>query len=221
MSPPSGSNYRSAVVALLLAMALLITACGGESESAAPELASLADAAEVSDDATTSDTGEIDEIDEAERTFEDAQLDFAACMRESGIESWPDPEPGADGPGAFRNLDFEALGIDPQSADFRETIDECRGEFEGVAGGQGELSPEEEAERLDDQIALAECIRQNPGWEDFPDPDPNGGGFAGVRELFQAGDLDVEAFRELAQTCATELGIEAGPGGGAGRGPGA
>lgn len=216
MFPRSGPSSKWLAAAFFITLALFASACGGDAESAGAgaDIATLADdATDVDSDEGAAEGSSETEEDDTERTFEDAQLDFAVCMRASGIEEWPDPAAGSGGAG-FRDLDFEALGIDPASDDFRTIIDECRAELDGVAGGREGLTPEEEAEQLDSQIALAACIRENPGWEDFPDPDPNGNGFDGIRELFQSGDLDPAEFRELAQTCAADLGLEQGPGGG-------
>ncbi len=210
---------RLALVGLTLI--LFATACGGGSdEEAGDAIASLGAADGSSDElAAGADTPDTDGDSTEERTFDDASLDFAVCMREEGITEWPDPTPGQEAGGRpFADVDFDALGIDPRSDEMQEIFDICRVEFDGVAGPDQELTPEEEAERLDDQIAIAACIRENPGWEDFPDPDPNGGGF-GLRDAVEDGEIDFAELRPLLQDCASQLGLEGlGQGGRGGQG---
>ena len=218
---------RGALV--VLALVLFTTACGGDAtDDAEVGIATLADVEEpVEDEVAMGDGGiaegepepeepepEDSESEEPkeERTIEDASLDFAACMREERISAWPDPTPGLKGGQPFSDVDFAALGIDPTDQDFLDTVNTCRAEFEGVADGREALSPEEEAERRDTEIAMAECIRGNPGWEDFPDPDPNGGGFEQVREAVLNGEIDFAALVPVLQDCASQLGVEL-PGG--------
>jgi len=156
-----------------------------------------------------SDPAEADDAEEpvAEQSFEDAALDFSVCMRDGGVSAWPDPTPGFQGR-PFADVDFAGLGIDPTSQDFLDVVASCRVEFEGVAGPQQDLTPEEDAERRDNEIAMAECIRGNPGWEDFPDPDPVDGGFQHVRDAVLSGEISFQELIPVLQDCASQLGIE-------------
>ncbi|MCP3939824.1 MAG: hypothetical protein GY708_31160 [Actinomycetia bacterium] len=218
------SPVSTRIAATLLSLVLLVAACSGSSSDDADDAggeirtldSNVTEVATGAGDLTTEDAS--NEAPDEERTIEDAQLEFAVCIRESGYPEWPDPDPNAEG-GAFRGQDLEALGIDFDDQEFREALDSCRSVFEGVAGGREDLDPEQQAEREDQALALFACIRQNPGWEDIPDPDFSSQGGGGLRELFINGDLDVDEFRTLAQECQTELGIEGG-GFGGGRGPG-
>ncbi len=230
------SNRASLRIGLALAVsALLFAACGASSSdsTADGEIATLAtatiDELATGDGATAVGAAADAGVDD-ERTFEDAQLDFSACMRDSGYPEWPDPDPNAEG-GPFGGVDVQALGIDFNDDAFRTVLDTCREELQGVVGDRQELDPEQQAERQDQTLALFACIRTNPGWEDLPDPDLTGGaggGGDGIRALFQSGDYDIDEFRTLSQQCQTELGIEGGGfgggqgggGQGGGRGPG-
>lgn len=223
--PAHSLNWSLRSAALLVVLAVVMGACAGESAvDDEAGIASLADvvealpddevamAAEGEESVTTDETEpepeptESDELEE-EQTFEDAALGFSMCMRENGVDAWPDPTPGVQGR-PFADVDFAALGIDPTSQDFLDVIAICRVEFEGVAGPQEELTPEEEAEQRDNEIAMAECIRGNQGWEDFPDPDPVNGGFAHVRDAVLAGEIDFQELIPVLQDCASQLGIE-------------
>lgn len=227
------SRPRVRALLLLLTITLIAAACGSSDGDDAADVGlatletSTADgagdgdiAAGADSTAADSDTTDADSTDEAPATFDDAQLDFAQCLRDSGFTDWPDPDPStAGGRGGFGNVDLTALGIDRDDADFQAATEECRSSFDGVTGGRGELDPEQQAEAQDRLIELFACIRENPGFEDLPDIDLGGGG---LRELITSGDIDIEEFRELSQACQTELGIEGGLGGGpGGRGAGA
>lgn len=204
----------------LFVLALFAAACSSSDDSADSDsqIATLDDGVGASGDdalAATTTTAPQEEL-----TFEEAQLNFAACMRDTYPE-WPDPDPDAQGrgPGFDREVLTE-LGVDFQDADFRDLLQECQSDnFQGVAGAGADLSPEEQAELEDDLLALFACVREQPGYEDIPDPDFSGtaGGFGGLRELFQTGDIDPQEFRTVMQDCQAALGIEGGQGG---RGPG-
>ena len=71
-----------------------------------------------------------------------------------------------------------------------------------------DLDPAEEAERAEDQLALAQCMR-DLGW-DFPDPE-TGTGF-GRRMLDSGLDFADPAFGEDITTCQSDLGLEGPPG---------
>ena len=208
---------------LLGAAALLLTACGGGSSSAEDDDAGIASLETTAADEQAADTdvtvaADGDGADEEEElTFEEAQLEFSRCMRDNGYPDWPDPDPNAEAGRAFGNVDFESLGIDPRSDEFRSASQACREVFDGIAGGRADLSPEQQAELEDNLLAMFACVRENPGWEDLPDPDFSAGGRGfGLGDLFQSGDIDPAEFRDLIQQCQQDLGIDGlggGPGG--------
>ncbi|HCB37359.1 MAG TPA: hypothetical protein DEP66_03955 [Acidimicrobiaceae bacterium] len=201
-----------------MAVALTAAACAGGSSAAAGEsagetagqIASLegssadgagsAGRAEVDALAAVTTTQPVEEI-----TFEEAQLNFAACMRLE-YPDWPDPDPDE---GGFGRQAVEASGIDFRSDEFRQAVDGCRVELEGLAGVGGDLTPEEEAERDDRLLALFACVRETPGFENLPDVDlsGNGSGFD-LRALFGSGEFDPQTFRQRMQDCQAELGVE-------------
>jgi hypothetical protein len=198
----------------LFVLALFGAACSSSDDGADTEsqIATLDDGGGASGDdalAATTTTAPEEEI-----TFEEAQLAFAVCMRETYPE-WPDPDPDAQGGRlGFDRGALEELGIDFQDADFRDLIQQCQGDnFQGVAGAGNDLSAEEQAELEDNLLALFACVREQPGYEDIPDPDFSGGeGGFGLRELFQSGEVDPQEFRTVMQDCQTSLGIEGGGG---------
>jgi hypothetical protein len=138
----------------------------------------------ASADGATTETAEGDGGGEELDGFEEA-LAYAECMRENGVDEFPDPQ--GDGGGGMR-LELPE-GTDPESEEFQAAEDACE-----------DLQPgPEEGATIDPEIyeALLEyaaCMREN-GIEAFPDPEPNGGimmnGDMGVdpeSEEFQAAD---------------------------------
>ena len=211
---------RRLALPLALTLALVAAACGGSgSDGDADAIASLSeDAAPAGEDALAA---ESDETPEEELSFEDAQLEFATCMRETYPE-WPDPDPDVGrGRLGFAPDQLDDLGVDFRDPEFQTALEDCGEVFQGVVGAIGELTPEEQAELEDNLLALFACVRETPGFEDIPDPDFGGTGPGfGLREIFESGEIDPRDFRDAMQSCAGELGLEGGPGGGGFRGPG-
>jgi hypothetical protein len=201
----------------LLALGLLAAACSSsDTSSADDELATLQDAAPAINENAALAAPTTTAPEEGPLSFEDASLEFAACMRDEYPE-WPDPDPEA-GRRLINPEALDGLGIDFADEDFRAIIQECQGEFQGAGPGGQDRTAEEQAELEDNLLALFACLRENPGYEDIPDPDFSGGeqGF-GLRELFTSGEIDPQEFRTLMQDCQSELGIEGGGGGLGGR----
>lgn len=67
--------------------------------------------------------------------FQDKAVEFAACMRDHGIDM-PDPDFSDAGPGmgGFRQ---RIAGFDPDDPDFQEADEECRVQVWGADGGPG------------------------------------------------------------------------------------
>jgi hypothetical protein len=62
--------------------------------------------------------------DEEQREFKEAALANARCMREHGIENFPDPTFGENGRAELR-ID-KATGVDPDDPDFKEAEKACQ-----------------------------------------------------------------------------------------------
>ena len=195
-------------LALSWAMFLALGACGGAAaDTAAPTLASLEETSSDAAAAATT-TAPIDP--------EVAFQEFAACMREHGIDV-PDPEDGEGGfviggavPGDGGSVG-EALGPDAEA--FDEANKAC-GTILEDAFGEFELTPETEAEGRDQQLAFAQCMRDN-GVEDWPDPSGDG-----PIAIELGPDVDPETLNTATDTCAGQVFGDDGPRFGVGRGPG-
>lgn len=200
-------------LALLLAPAAL-TACGKDA-AGGPEVASL------QTDDTTGDGGASEgeqaaaPLTEEERT--QAVRDFAACMREHGVDM-PDPDMsgGSSGKGG---MVFSApavavgeVGPDgsmppgPDLSTMNEAQEACQEFMDklGPNGPMGEIDPEEEAKMREQALAFAACMREHG--IDMPDPQ-----FEGEGRMTQQGpaggiEFDEEAMKAATDACATEGG---------------
>jgi hypothetical protein len=167
---------RRYTIALLLGMlALSAAACGSDD----------GDGGVASVDGTASESASDDGGGGGgPEDFEEEALAYSECMRDNGIEEFPDPELSEGRMGLAL-----PKGIDPESEEFKAAEEAC----EDMRPG-----PDENAtidpELYDQLLAYSECMREN-GIEEFPDPNPNGGivmngelGFDPESEEFQAAD---------------------------------
>ena len=76
--------------------------------------------------------------EEQQQAMQDAQLAFAKCMREHGID-YPDPQFGENGMVTQQG----GTNIDPNDPDFKEAEDACRPIIEEAARAAGLPKPEE------------------------------------------------------------------------------
>jgi ABC-type glycerol-3-phosphate transport system substrate-binding protein len=168
---------RSLQAVALTSVALLVVACGSESD-AEPEPTVSEEIIIVTETATGSDTattpGTSDDVISTESDDEELAFEFAECMRDEGID-WPDPVTAADG-----SIDITggvvgdgSGSVDVRSDNFQSAIDECGSLLDGASflpnGGEGIL-PETQDQFLD----FAECLRDEG--VDVDDPDFGDGG---------------------------------------------
>jgi hypothetical protein len=165
---------RVLAAALLAACALAVAACGGEDPAGGGNSAA-----------------------DRESEAREAQLKYARCMRDHGIDM-PDPTFDADG----RSLQ---TGPDPADADdmkrgkFREAEQACKKYLDAIE--PPELSEEQQQEFKDAALANARCMREH-GIENFPDPTFGENGEARIR-LGRGSELDPEDpdFQEAQKAC--------------------
>jgi hypothetical protein len=179
---------------LAMALATLVAACSGD--SAGDGVASL----EVDDTVAAADTAapstSTTEAAEAGVDQEQAMLDFAACMRENGIEM-SDPSVDSDGNVQFGSLRSLVEGDVDRDA-MEAAREACIGDLEGVG-----LTFRENRDRTGEQDAFLEfaiCMRDN-GF-DMPDPDfsntgPGGDGKGPFGEI----DLEDPDFIAAMEPC--------------------
>jgi hypothetical protein len=200
----AGFSATPIAIALTLAVAVGVTAqvatLGHPEETAAPE-------------------GAVEtELEFADR--EEAILAFAACMRDNGIDM-DDPVAGTNGGRGFLRGGPEGGGaFDALSEEFQVAQATCADILEAA---RPEVDPAAEQERLETELLLAACLRDN-GYPQYPDPalDIDGRLQRGGQQFAELGiDRRSEAFQSARATCADENGVELlGPGAGPGPGRG-
>ena len=174
---------RTAILPLLLVLSLVAGACSdGDADSGVLSLGIDSGQAESLSAETESIPGE------------QAVLDFAACLRDEGLNI---DDPDVDAAGNLVPPNQHALaGETLDMAALHSAFDVCRELLDGVAFG---LSTEDLAEREDELLAFAVCMREN-GY-DLPDPDFSGDGHTGDGPFGDAIDTDDPTFQRAAQAC--------------------
>ena len=201
------AGLMAAPIALLFATSLSSAATAqvaslvGPTESPAPETEAAAT-----------------ELEFADR--EEALLAFAQCMRDNDIDM-DDPVAGAAGRGFFGGgpgAGPGSGGFDRRSEEFQSAQANCGSILEA---SRPDLDPAAVAERLEEDLAMAQCLRDQ-GYEDYPDPVVDADGRRqrfGGRDPQELGfDPRSEEFQLARAACADELGVEFGPGARAFRG---
>jgi len=112
-----------------------------------------------------------------EQKMRDAAVKFAQCMRENGVEKFPDP----DANGGTRIAVGPASGIDPE--EFEAASKKCEQFREDI---RPELSEAQEAEFKEQALEHARCMREHG--IDFPDPEFSEGGK--VTQRLEKGRVD-------------------------------
>jgi hypothetical protein len=139
-------TIRPLAAALLALSALALAACGEDAPSAA---------------------GSADSKDDEVRQ---AQVKFAECMREHGVDM---PDPGANGGRREFKVGGDS-GISPE--DFEDASKACEKYRKDI---RPQLSEEEQAEFKEQALAHSRCMREHG--IDFPDPTFDAEGGARVR----------------------------------------
>jgi len=186
---------------LLFIVPIILVSCGNNAANSEGQVASLKSGTSQPE----AENSETSRQTNQEISFEDAQLNMAACMR-SQYPSWPDPDPSV--PSGYNPQELTGLGIDLQGSEFREVVDSCQAkELQGFVGQRQGLSLEEQAEQEEGILDLFACVREVPGFEELPDPNFSSNGLAAMRRIFADGSFDLTEFQIEAQRC-----IESGQG---------
>ena len=157
-------------------------------------------------------------------SFEDAMVDYAACMRDHGVDM-PDPVQSDSGSGGGPMtfaipLGASGPGSGPDPA-MEEATTACNSILEAAQQNMPKPSAEDEAKMRDQALKFAQCMRDHG--VDMPDPtfDSSGAGMIVKGSTDDASAIDSDKFNEAASACNTE-----GTGGpfsvssGSGSGPG-
>jgi len=157
---------RSLAAALLAASALGLAACGDDEAPAASQ--------------------------SADRKARDAELKFAECMREHGID-FPDPQ---DGPGLVK------IGKDESPEELREAEKACENFRKAIE--PPELTEAQQQEFKKRALEHARCMREHG--IDFPDPTFSEDGGANIRLGTGRVDPEDDDFKAAEKECADKFG---------------
>ena len=161
-------NLRLCTAALLALSALALAACGEDTPSAA---------------------GSADTQDKMRQ----AQLKFAACMREHGVDM---PDPSAEGGKQVFKVGGDS-GISKEKFETaQKACEKYREEF------RPELTEAQQQEFKEQALAHARCMREH-GIPDFPDPTFDAEGGAKIRIQAGGGNLNPEdpKFKAAEEAC--------------------
>ncbi len=204
---------RLIVAVAVLSLAAAGTGCGRGGDPDSSDVASLdgSDSAAPEDEAD----GGGDNAGADDQEFRDAMLEYAECMRDHGIDM-PDPSFDENG-GVFQSMP-EGAGPEGPSEEFDAADEACQPIIEDALPEVEDLSPEELAERQDQLLAMAQCMRDK-GY-DMPDPEVDSDGRTRIGR--NAGPSsgtgppeDEEQFEEDMEACSEQAGMpDGGPAGG-------
>jgi hypothetical protein len=162
--PRAKARREAVTVATLVALALLVAACGGSSpNSGVAQLGSTTRTSASSSAATPASGAPGGQA-----------LKYSACMRSHGEPNFPDPEISSSGDStSVRVRITPSSGIDPGSQVFKDAQQACRA-FAPVEG-KGESGPQLSTHEQAQVLQAVACIRKH-GEPNVPDPSFAGGG---------------------------------------------
>jgi hypothetical protein len=128
---------------------------------------------------------------------EQAMLDFAQCMRENGVPSFPDPVTRPDGTFGFER----PTGVPTSAID--AAIDKCQAELEATGLPLGPQSGQD-TEMQDALLEFSRCMRAN-GVAEFPDPKPSKDAIGALHGLFDGIDQQSPRVQRAMQSCQSVL----------------
>jgi len=218
--------HLSAALAVLVALSLLVAACGGG--AARDGVASLGNPNTTTTRGSSSPAatgpgagsqsfsaggaggspsggGQSSSASIAGGSYNQA-LKFSQCMRSHGLPDFPDP--GANGAIQFSSSN----GITPGSPQFDAAQKACR-KFMPNKGAQ--LSPAQQAKALAQALKFSQCMRAH-GIADFPDPQAGNGGIgirikAGPGSNLNPNNPQFQAAQAACQKAGGGLGRASGP----------
>jgi hypothetical protein len=186
-------------VALAGVLSLTLAACGGGGSG--DGVATLGDGDEAA--ATASASPSVDP--------EDALAEFAECMRDNGIEDFPDPTIDENG-GIQIGIGGEG---GPPSEEDRQALTDAMEACQDLlprGEGPGQISEEDRAAFQDALLEYAQCMRDHG--IDMPDPEftGDGGAMQQIGEGIDPEDPDFQAADEACRPVLEEA-LPGGPGG--------
>jgi hypothetical protein len=171
---------RSALsVALLIALAVTLAACGGGSPTSGSSTTTA-----VASSGGSGSSG-------ASNSAEQQALKYAQCMRSHGVTNFADPTPG-------KSVGIGESGIDTNSPTYQAAASACQ-QYQPTAGNNGDQGPSSQVQSQ--QLKFAECMRKH-GVPNFPE----GSSGSGPQNITSYGiDPNSPTFQAANQACSSLL----------------
>ena len=178
---------------LFLVLFLLISSCSFFSNDEEQGVLSL----EGMDSTTTT------VVTPEERSWADSELLLAQCIRDNNYEL-EDPKK----PGDLRRILTPIFVEMNQEAreEFYSLIEKCAEEYDIPLDARDQATPEQQAEILDAELEIAQCIREKG--IDVPDPTSETGLRDTLPQFVVTGVISAKDLRAMVRECITENGYE-------------
>jgi hypothetical protein len=139
----------------------------------------------------------------ATSTAREKAVRFAQCMRDNGVNKFPDPDASGE-----LTIDgaVNSSSLNPDTAVFKEAIGACKDlQPPGFTGHKRSAAQQDAA------LAFAQCMRDN-GVKDFPDPAPDGPliDTGRIPSAAGRGALSIPGFTAATQKCSAAFSDELG-----------
>ena len=138
-----------------------------------------------------------------ERSWADSELLLAQCIRDNNYEL-EDPKK----PGDLRRI-LTPIFIEmnqEEREEFYSLIEKCADEYDIPLDARDQATPEQQAELLDAELEIAQCIREKG--LDVPDPTNENGLRDTLPQYVITGVISAKDLRVMVRECITENGWE-------------
>ena len=178
---------------LILVVFLLISSCSFFSNDEEQGVLSL----EGMDSTTTTI------VTPEERSWADSELLLAQCIRDNNYEL-EDPKK----PGDLRRI-LTPIFVEmnqEEREEFYSLIEKCADEYDIPLDARDQATPEQQAQLLDAELEIAQCIREKG--LDVPDPTSENGLRDTLPRYVITGVISAKDLRAMVRECITENGYE-------------
>ncbi len=138
-----------------------------------------------------------------ERSWADSELLLAQCIRDNNYEL-EDPKK----PGDLRRI-LTPIFVEmnqEEREEFYSLIEKCADEYDIPLDARDQATPEQQAELLDAELEIAQCIREKG--LDVPDPTNENGLRDTLPQYVVTGVISAKDLRAMVRECITENGYE-------------
>ena len=138
-----------------------------------------------------------------ERSWADSELLLAQCIRDNNYEL-EDPKK----PGDLRRI-LTPIFVEmnqEEREEFYSLIEKCADEYDIPPDSRDQATPEQQAQLLDAELEIAQCIREKG--LDVPDPTSENGLRDTLPQYVITGVISAKDLRAMVRECITENGYE-------------